>query len=268
MWVSPMPCEVLPADDQGMKLTRTLMSLSVLAATGFGVVAASPSAAAQEKVCVHRTTRLAGQHTEGATTYLYYENVCDSWMDTSGPEDPTPPKDDDDGKEVPMTREEECADRAAQLDDLERSLRWADQNVLALEAAVGAYDRQETDAGRAESDAADAALAADVALATAQAAYDAAGHDTTRTQIVNRREVEVYIGYNVSTPEGKAVVNAQAAQRAAHAALQAARNANGASHTNGQAEGDARRNLDDARSILASYPMQIEQLRHEYAERC
>lgn len=255
-----------------MNITHKLMSLSVLAAGVVGVVAAAPTVSAQGKVCISRSLQMRDYREVGTTTYIYFEEVCDAWMDTTGPKDPTAPKDDGGagggGGGEPMTREEECDARARQLEDLERSLQWADTNVLALEAAVGRYDREETDAGRAEADAAAEALAADVALAEARTAYSDAGYDTTVTRIVNRREVEVEVGYDIGTPEGKAVVAAQAAQRAARAKLEAARRANGDSHSNGSVEGEARRNLDEARSILASYPMQIEQLRREYEERC
>lgn len=256
------------ADDAAMNITRTLMSLSVLAATGVGVLAASPSVSAQEKVCIHRSLQLRNHVSDGDTEYFYFEDVCDGWMDVGSREE-EPPKEGGSGRPgTPMTKEEECEALAARLNEMEVALRWADDNVLALEAAVGAFDREETNAGRAEADAAADALAADVALATAEARYYAAGYDTTRLRIVNRTQIEEYIGFDISTREGKAVVAAQAAQQAAQAKLRAARDANGASHTNGLAEGDTRRNLDDARSILATYPMLIEQLRREFQEDC
>jgi hypothetical protein len=85
------------ADDRRMSINRTLLSLSVLAATGFGVLAASPIVSAQEKVCIHRSLQLRDHRSEGDTEYFYYEEVCDGWMET-GPKDPEPPKDDGDGR--------------------------------------------------------------------------------------------------------------------------------------------------------------------------
>jgi len=267
-----MRCAVAGAEDQRMKITRTLMSLSVLAATGFGVMASSPSVSAQEKVCIHRSPQ-SRFHEEGDTAYISYQEVCDAWMDR-GPEDRVPPKDDggdagtDRGKPVPMTREEECEARKEELNQLEDSLRWAQNQVLFLEAVVRDFDKEETDADRDASTAAADARAADVALATAQAAYTAAGYETTRTRFVKGEEVDVWVGYDISTPEGKAVVAAKAAQRAAASKLASAQWNRAQSHLTSAAEAEKRNQLDDARSILASYPMRIEQLRREFNERC
>lgn len=257
------------ADDRRMNINRTLLSLSVLAATGFGVLAASPIVSAQEKVCIHRSLQLRDHRSEGDTEYFYYEEVCDGWMET-GPKDPEPPKDDGDGggKQVPMTREEECEARKDELNQMEQELRWADDQVLFLEAVVRGYDVEETDAERAASSAAADAQAADVALAAAQAAYTAAGYETTRTRLVKGEEVDFYVGYDVSTAEGRAVVVAQAAQRDAALKLAQARWDRAQSNLTSAAEADSRNQLDSARSILATYPMRIEQLRREFNERC
>lgn len=269
MWVPPMPCGVLRADDRGMKLTRTLMSLSVLAATGIGVMAASPSAAAQQKVCIHRSLQLRNHVTDGDTEYFYFEDVCDGWMDTSGPVDPTPPKEGGSGRPGErMTREEECEARAEQLNQMEADLIWAQDQVLFYEATVRGYDKQESDAGQAEATAAAAAQAADVALARAEVDYSNAGYDTVSTRMLKGELVEDYVGYDVSTAEGRAVVAAQAAQRAAATKLAAARTNTWSSNQTSATEATMRRTLDGIRSTLATYPMRIEQLRREYMERC
>lgn len=269
MWVPPMPWGMVRADDQGMKLTRTLMSLSVLAATGFGVVAASPPVSAMQKVCIHRSLQLRDHRSEGNTDYFYFEDVCDGWMDTTGPTDPPPPKEGGSGRPSErMTREDECEARAAQLNQLELELRLAQESVLFYEATVRGYDKEETDAGQAEAIAAAEAQAADVALATAEVAYYRAGYDTVRTYMLKGELVEEYVGFDVSTLEGKAVATAQAAQRAAANKLAAARINRSVSNQTSAAEATMRRTLDGIRSTLATHPMRIEQLRREFMERC
>lgn len=244
------------------------MTLSVLAATGAGVLATSPPASAMQKVCIHRTA-ISGNYSVGDTEHVYYKEVCDSWMDVSGPEDENVPKEGGSGRPGErMTREEECEARAAQLNQLELELRLAQDSVLFYEATVRAYDKEESDAGQAEAIAAADAQAADVALAAAEVAYSSAGYDTVRTRMLKGELVEDYVGYDVSTREGKAVVAAQAAQRAAAAKLAAARRNTWASNQTTAAEATMRRTLDGIRSTLATHPMRIEQLRREFAERC
>lgn len=251
-----------------MNITRTLIPL-LLAGSTIGVFAVAPSASAQEKVCVHRSLQLRDHRSEGNTEYFYFEEVCDGWMDTSGPADPAPPKGDGTGGgNGPMSREDECDSRAEELNRMEDELRWAQDNVLFLEAGVRKYDAEETNASRTEAEAAANALAADVALADAQAAYVTAGYSTTRTRLIKGEEVEFAVGYDINTPQGRAVVTAQAVQRAAAAKLAAAHIDRWASGQTSASEASMRTQLDGARSILATYPMRIEQLRREFRDRC
>ncbi len=256
-------------------LPASLLLGSLVASMGVAVPHAS--AMDSQKVCisVSTTSHYAGQRQEGTTTYvyIYLEDHCDMWMDTSGGIDSTPPRDGGStsgGKDVPMSREDECDARAAELQDMEDALRAANDNVAFYERVVAGYDTKETDAAREHTTAAAAEIAATDALEAAESAYARAhGPAGMIIRLIKGEEVEV-VGeaYDISTPEGAAVVRAQSALRDAQRRLTAAQIADSLAHGNDATEAQHRAALDAIRNVLATYPQQIERLRAEYRDRC
>lgn len=258
---------------------RTLPASLILGSlvASMGVAVPHASAMDSQKVCisVSTTSHVTGIREEGNTTYIYieFEDRCDMWMDAGGGTDSVPPRDGggaSGGKDVPMSREDECDARAAALQDAEDALRAALDNVDFYERVVAGYDTKETDAARERQEAEAGQIAADNALESAQLAYNRAhGPAGIITRLIKGEETEVVThGYDISTPEGAAVVTAQAAANAAHQRLINAQIADAQARGADAAEAQNRAALDAIRNVLATYPQQIERLRAEYRDRC
>lgn len=161
-------------------------------------------------------------------------------------------------------KSESCAAVGQDIKDLEEALRWAQDNVLGLEKAVSDQE-EKTQSGMKAWTEANAAYAAAVAATTeAKAAYSG---DVYRTRYLgNGREVEDYVGYDINTPEGKAIVAAEAAERAALLLRNALYPA--MTYAAGTVAANNILLYDTAKTILSEYGKSIEIARQQYSRNC
>lgn len=262
---------------RGGNAVRDLALAGLLATAALGAVSATTHAQDGSKdrgPCliwtsgVSRTTYTPDGETNTVSTW------CDQYAEygpSDAPDDPKPGGPDDpngpggiDTKE-PQSKEELCKGLATQIQDMEAAYRYALDNVAALEIAVANEQDKSDKLGADYATAAARHAAASAATAAAKSLYDDAGLDTTVEHVHNGTTVVVTVGYNINTAEGRAVIRAMAAERAArdaeHAAFLAWRSSDPASSANG-------RELAAVRNVLQNGPAQIESARRQYRANC